>query len=73
MDKNKLYEVVERMVDPECGAFTHETLLDALCRALNEDELEENLRYIDRMHDTGVFAAIAAEDEEPEEDDYSEE
>lgn len=32
-----------------------EELLDAIAQALSTDELENNLRYIDRTHDLNVF------------------
>lgn len=32
-----------------------EELLDALCQALTTDELEDNLRYIDKSHDLEIF------------------
>lgn len=32
-----------------------EELLDAIAQALTTDELENNLRYIDRTHDLNVF------------------
>lgn len=51
MDKNKLMDNVDKMKDI-IGA---DELLDALCRAMSSDELEDNLRYIDRMHETNVF------------------
>ena len=32
-----------------------ENLLDELARALSTDELEENLRWIDKNQDLGIF------------------
>lgn len=32
-----------------------ENLLDELARALSTDELEENLRWVDKNHDLGIF------------------
>ncbi len=32
-----------------------EELLDAIAQALTTDELEDNLRYIDRTHDLNIF------------------
>ena len=51
MDKNKLLDIVDKMKDI-MGA---DELLEAICRAMSSDALEDNLRYIDRMHETNVF------------------
>ena len=51
MDKNKLYEIIENMT--ECLGANQ--LLDALCRSLDSDTLEDHLRYIDRNYETNCF------------------
>ena len=51
MSKEKLYDIVDKMkeeLDPE-------TLLDDLCQAMDVDELEDNLRFIDRTRDLNLF------------------
>ena len=51
MSKEKLYDIVDKMkeeLDPE-------TLLDDLCQAMDADELEDNLRFIDRTRDLNLF------------------
>jgi hypothetical protein len=50
MDKSKLYEKLDEMVEI-MGA---EQMLDALVRALSSDVLEDNLRYINRCYETNV-------------------
>lgn len=51
MDVNELYEIFNKMRD-EIGA---EVLLEDLFQALSSDEIEENLRYIDRVRDLNLF------------------
>ena len=51
MEKEKLYEIVEKMSE-QLGA---DVLLENLVMAMNYDELKENLEFIDRMHDLENF------------------
>ena len=51
MEREDLYYIVDEMTE----LMGHEQLLDALVRAMSSDELESNLRYIDRMHELDLF------------------
>ena len=51
MDKDKLYEIVEKMTE-QLGT---QGLLDSLVMAMSSKELQENLEYIDRMNDLENF------------------
>ena len=51
MDKDKLYEIVEKMTE-QLGT---QELLDSLVMAMSSKELQENLEFIDRMHDLDNF------------------
>lgn len=51
MEKAKLYELMEQMEN----CLGTKQLLDELFNALSSQELEENLEYIDRMNDLGIF------------------
>ena len=51
MDKDKLYEIVEKMTE-QLGA---QELLDSLVMAMSSKELQENLEYIDRINDLDNF------------------
>lgn len=51
MSKEKLYDIVDKMKE----AMSAEEILDELCQALSDKELEENLRWIDRTHDLNLF------------------
>lgn len=51
MSKEKLYDIVDKMKD----AIGADEVLDALCQALSDKELEENLRWIDRTQDLNLF------------------
>lgn len=50
-DSNEIWNIFEDMKEI-MGA---ENLLDELARALSTDELEENLRWVDKNHDLGIF------------------
>ena len=50
-DSNEIWDIFEDMKEI-MGA---ENLLDELARALSTDELEENLRWVDKNHDLGIF------------------
>ena len=47
-------ELIEKMEELE-DAIGSDDLLLSLALALSSDELQENLEYIDRMHDTNIF------------------
>ena len=51
MGKAELYEIVETMTE-QLGA---DVLLENLVMAMSYDDLNENLEYIDRMHDLENF------------------
>ena len=51
MNKQELYEIVEKMTE-QLGS---QELLDSLVMAMSYDDLNENLEYIDRMHDLENF------------------
>lgn len=51
MERNELFEIIERMKD----CMSSEKILDALCRSLNSDTLEEHLRYIDKNYEMYLF------------------
>lgn len=50
--RNELMEKADEIKDL-LGA---DGLLEALLKAMDSDDLRENLEYIDRMNDTGLFA-----------------
>ena len=50
-EANEIWNIFEEMKEI-MGA---ENLLDELARALSTDELEENLRWVDKNHDLGIF------------------
>ena len=49
--KDELIEKMEELKD----AIGSDELLLSLALALSSDELQENLKYIDCMHDTNIF------------------
>ena len=51
MERNELFEIIERMKD----YMSSEQILNALCLPLDSDTLEEHLRYIDRNYETHLF------------------
>ena len=51
MERNELWEVIENMKE----YMSPEQILDALCRSLDSDTLEEHLRYIDRNYEINCF------------------
>lgn len=51
MDKDELYEIANIM----CEMMGSDQILDDLLKALSSQELEDNLRYIDRMEDLNLF------------------
>lgn len=51
MERNELFEIIEQMKD----YMSSEQILNALCRSLNSDTLEEHLRYIDKNYEMYLF------------------
>ena len=51
MEKSELYTKLETMV--EMTSSKH--MLDSIVRALSSDELEDNLRFIDRVEEFNMF------------------
>lgn len=51
MNKDELYEIANTM----CEMIGSDQVLDDLLKALSSQELEDNLRYIDRMEDLNLF------------------
>ena len=51
MERNELYNIVDEMIE----LLGSDKLLDALIRAMSSDELESNLRYIDRVYDLDII------------------
>ena len=51
MERNELFEIIERMKD----YMSSEQILNALCLSLDSDTLEEHLCYIDRNYETHLF------------------
>lgn len=51
MGENKVWDIFEEMKE----ALGAEELLHQIAQALTTKELEDNLRYIDRMNDLGMF------------------
>lgn len=51
MERNELFEIIERMKD----YMSSEQILEALCLSLNSDTLEEHLRYIDKNYEMYLF------------------
>lgn len=51
MNKQQLYEKLDELVE----LFGSDYVLDELAEALNSDELESDLKYIDQMNDTNLF------------------
>ena len=51
MDKTELFEKLDEMT----GILGTSQMLEALARAMSSDELEKNLRFINRMYETHVF------------------
>ena len=51
MSQSKVWDILDEMKEL-LGA---DSLLDQLCQAMSTDDLEDNLRYIDRMNDLDLF------------------
>ena len=63
MEHDEVWDIFEEMKEM-LGA---EELVNELAQALSTDELEENLRFIDKNHDLGLF--IVNDGFEDEDDD----
>jgi hypothetical protein len=51
MESSDVWDIFEEMKE----LLGEEELLNELAQALSTDELEENLRWIDKNHDLGLF------------------
>ena len=51
MERNELFEIIERMKD----YMSSEQILNALCLSLGSDTLEKHLRYIDKNYEMYLF------------------
>ena len=51
MESSEVWDIFEEMKE----LLGEEELLNELAQALSTDELEENLRWIDKNHDLGLF------------------
>lgn len=51
LNRSELLETLDQLAE-QIGT---DVLLENLALALSTDELQENLEYIDRMHDTNIF------------------
>ena len=60
MEHDEVWDIFEEMKEM-LGA---EELVNELAQALSTDELEENLRFIDKNHDLGLFRVNAGFDDE---------
>ena len=64
MEHEDVWDIFEEMKDL-LGA---EELVNELAQALSTDELEENLRFIDKNHDLGLFRVNDGFDDEDDDD-----
>lgn len=64
MEHNEVWDIFEEMKEM-LGA---EELVNELAQALSTDELEENLRFIDKNHDLGLFRVNDGFDDEDDDD-----
>ena len=51
MEKSELFEILDSMVEIMGAKET----LEALAMSLSSKELEDNLKFIDRMYETNLF------------------
>ena len=65
MEHEDVWDIFEEMKEM-LGA---EELVNELAQALSTDELEENLRFIDKNHDLGLFR-VNNDIEDDEDDDF---
>lgn len=64
MEHEDVWDIFEEMKEL-LGA---EELVNELAQALSTDELEENLRFIDKNHDLGLFRVNDGFDDEDDDD-----
>lgn len=64
MEHKDVWDIFEEMKEM-LGA---EELVNELAQALSTDELEENLRFIDKNHDLGLFSVNDGFDDEDDDD-----
>ena len=64
MEHEEVWDIFEEMKEM-LGA---EELVNELAQALSTDELEENLRFIDKNHDLGLFRVNDGFDDEDDDD-----
>lgn len=64
MEHDEVWDIFEEMKEM-LGA---EELVNELAQALSTDELEENLRFIDKNHDLGLFRVNDGFDDEDDDD-----
>lgn len=64
MEHDEVWDIFEEMKEM-LGA---EELVNELAQALSTDELEENLRFIDKNHDLGLFRVNDGFDDEDGDD-----
>lgn len=64
MEHDEVWDIFEEMKEM-LGA---EELVNELAQALSTDELEENLRFIDKNHDLGLFRVNNGFDDEDDDD-----
>lgn len=64
MEHEDVWDIFEEMKEI-LGA---EELVNELAQALSTDELEENLRFIDKNHDLGLFRVNDGFDDEDDDD-----
>ena len=64
MEYDEVWDIFEEMKEM-LGA---EELVNELAQALSTDELEENLRFIDKNHDLGLFRVNDGFDDENDDD-----
>ena len=64
MEHEDVWDIFEEMKEM-LGA---EELVNELAQALSTDELEENLRFIDKKHDLGLFRVNDGFDDEDDDD-----
>ena len=64
MEHDEVWDIFEEMKEM-LGA---EELVNELAQALSTDELDENLRFIDKNHDLGLFRVNDGFDDEDDDD-----
>ena len=66
MEHEDVWDIFEEMKEI-LGA---EELVNELAQALSTDELEENLRFIDKNHDLGLFRVNDGIEDDEDDDDF---